>query len=27
MAGLPDDVVYKVMRGNALRMLDLADRV
>jgi predicted TIM-barrel fold metal-dependent hydrolase len=22
MAGLPDDVVYKVMRGNALRMLD-----
>jgi predicted TIM-barrel fold metal-dependent hydrolase len=23
MAGLPGDVVYKVMRGNALRMLDL----
>ena len=23
MQGLPDDVVYKVMRGNAIRMLDL----
>ncbi len=23
MAGLPDDVVYKIVRGNAIRMLDL----
>ncbi len=22
-AGLPDDVVYKIVRGNAIRMLDL----
>jgi hypothetical protein len=23
MAGLPDDVVYKLVRGNAIRMLEL----
>ena len=23
VAGLPDDVIYKIMRGNAIRMLSL----
>jgi hypothetical protein len=23
MAGVPDDVVYKIMRGNAIRMLEM----
>ena len=27
MAGLPDEVVYKILRGNALRMLSLDDNL
>ena len=23
MAGLPDDIVYKLVRGNAIRLMDL----